>query len=192
MPQVTILDKVVPVEFLIGEAPPFVMDQPALIRGLEDVAHLINTTAWEKEQSDTFNALKKIVFFEGIIEVNGHRLDRPCCDEDDQIFYWEANEFMANTDSKVRAHTLFHDCFHIIQYWRKRTFANGEKERIDREVEAIDRQIEVAQRLGAHQTYITFLEDFKNDQDRLSRRLAEGVQMRHDKHEIRPPSTHLA
>jgi hypothetical protein len=189
MPEiVTILDKAVSVEFLVGEAPPFVMDRNGLLGDLAEVARLINATAWTAEQRGAFNALEKIVFFEGVIRVNGYSMDRPCCDEDDRIFYWEASEFMANTDRAVRAHTLFHDCFHIIQYWRNRTFANGETERLAREVEAIDRQIEVAQRLGTDQSYITFLVNFKNDQERLKRRLAEGVRMVHDKDEIRPPS----
>jgi hypothetical protein len=184
---VTILGKPVPVEFLVGEAPPFVMDEGALILGLEEVARLVNATEWTRQQRDTFNAVEKIVFFEGIITVNGYALDRPCCDEDDRVFYWEANEFMANPDRAVRAHTLFHDCFHIVQYWRNQTFAGSEDERVAREVEAIDRQIEVATRLGAHPSYITFLVNFKDDQERLKMRLAEGVRMHHDKDQIRPP-----
>src|SRR5438067_1039080 len=106
MPEtVTILDKVVSVDFLVGEAPPFALDRNALLSGLADVVRLINATPWRAEQRAAFNALEKIVFFEGVIRVNGYSMDRPCCDEDDRIFYWEANEFMANTDPAVRAHT---------------------------------------------------------------------------------------
>lgn len=191
MPDLVILDKLVPVDFLVGQNPQFDLDETALTEGLEEVVHLINATAWTEEQRATFNALDRIVFFEGVIEVNGYLLDRPGCDEDDKIFYWEGNEFMANQDPKVRAHTLFHDCFHVVQYWRNETFARTEPERVAREVEAIERQIEVAERLQAHPSYITFLAAFRDDQDRLKKRLIEGVRMHHDKDETRPP-THEA
>ncbi len=185
--QVTLLDNLVPVDFLVGQNPPYALDKAALMQGLQEVVALINATAWTPEQRDTYRAIRKIVFFEGLIEVNGYQLDRPCCDEDDRIFYWEANEFMANTDRAVRAHTLFHDCFHVIQYWRRQTFAQSENERVAREVEAIDQQIEVAKRLGTYPASIAFLEAFKSDQSRLEARLAEGVRMHHDKDAVRSP-----
>lgn len=195
MAQIILLTKVIEVEFLRADGGAE-MDQEALMEGLVKVADLINDTTWNEEQRQAFLSLQKVVFFEGVIPVNGYDLDRPCCDEDDRTFYWEANEFTANPDPKVRAHTLFHDCFHIVQYWRNETFAKDDQERIEREVEAIEKQIEVAEHLEAHPSYIQFLVNFKGSQEALDSRFAEGVSKKsdkdglrigHDKDKTRPP-----
>jgi hypothetical protein len=176
MPSVTILGKLRPVDFEVGERPAFGLDQDAVMRGLQEVATLIDNTAWEPAQAAAFQVMDRIVFFEGEIEVNGWKLDRPGCDEDDAVFYWEANEFMANTDAKVRAHTFFHDCCHVEQFRAAgNKYAVEETDRVGREVDAINRQIAVAEKMQTLPQYIQFLRDFEGDEGRILARLQEGV-----------------
>jgi hypothetical protein len=181
MASVRILDGEVPVEFLKGRDGAD-LDETALLEGLEATVRKINETDWSDEERRAFGLMRKIVFFEGEVVVNGWPLTRPGCDEDDAIFYWEANEFMANTDADVRANTFFHDCWHVVQFQATGDFARGEAERVNREIDAIDRQIAVATKLGCDEREIQFLRDFRANQDRIVARLAEGVgtRMRHN------------
>lgn len=179
MPDVTILGRGVPVEFLLGEDPEFALDEAALLKGLAETAELISRTDWTPAQAEAFHGMKKIVFFEGKVQVNSWTLDRPGCDEDDAIFYWEASEFMRNPDPRVRANTFFHDCWHVVQFKRDCGFAMTEEVRVAREVEAIDRQIEVAERLGCRPEDVAFLRNFQGDQALILARLKEGVSNMH-------------
>lgn len=181
MATVRILDDDVAIEFLKGKDGGE-LDRPTLLSGLEATVRKINETVWSDEERRAFASMKKIVFFEGEVVVNSWPLTRSGCDEDDAIFYWEANEFMANTDADVRANTFFHDCWHVIQFQNTGDFARGDAERVAREIDAIDRQIEVATKLGCDEREIQFLRDFRANQDRIVARLAEGVgtRMRHN------------
>ena len=181
MTKVRILGRKAKVEFLKGKDGAK-LDKATLLAGLQQMIELIDRTPWSPEERDAFRGMKKIVFFEGQVVVNGWPLTRPGCDEDDAHFYWEANEFMANTDADVRANTYFHDCWHVVQYQRAGDFARTEKERVAREIDAIDRQIVVAGKLGCSEHEIQHLKDFRADQARIVARLAEGVgdRIRHE------------
>jgi hypothetical protein len=123
MDSVTIPGRMMPVEYLVG-AGGGALDQAALFAGLQEAAALINSVGtWTGDEREALSAMNKIVFFSGEIVVNTWKLTRPGCDEDDAIFYWEAVEFMANTDADVRANTFFHDCWHVIQFRRDGGFA---------------------------------------------------------------------
>jgi hypothetical protein len=175
MPSVRVLGVDTPVDFIDGEgAAP--LDRAVLLAGLEDAMALVNRTAgWTAEERAAFEGMKKIVFFQGQVTVNGWPLSRPGCDQDDAIFYWEAVEFMANTDADVRANTFFHDCWHVVQFKRIGDFARTPGDQVAREIDAIDRQIAVARKLGCDEREIQFLRDFRADQGRIVARLAEGV-----------------
>ena len=174
-----ILDVDTPIEFLVGRNATREMDEAALLQGAREMAALINGVAWPPEYRAAFEGMRKIVFFAGQVEVNGFLLDRPGCDEDDATFYWEAEEFMRNTDADVRANTFFHDCWHVVQFKRSgNQFARGQEERVSREVDAINQQIEVARLLGCDAREIAFLEEFRDSQPRIEARLAEGVETR--------------
>jgi hypothetical protein len=171
-----LLGKERPVTFEIGDKPGFVLDEDAVVLGLQEMADVIQDVAWEPDQAAAFRVMDRIVFFEGAIEVNGWKLDRPGCDEDDATFYWEANEFMANRDPRVRAHTFFHDCCHVEQFRAAgNKHAIEQHDRVQREIDAIDRQIAVAERMQTLPQYIQFLRDFEGDQGRILARLDEGV-----------------
>jgi hypothetical protein len=174
--RVKILSREVDVEFKVGLNAALAMDQAALTAGLDQMVALINSVAWPAQYAAAFEGMKKIVFFEGQVQVNTWLVDRPCCDEDDAVFYWEANEFMANTDADVHANTFFHDCWHVVQFKRNgNRYAKDEAERVAREVDAIEHQIEVARLLGCDEREIRFLEDFRDSQTRIIARLDEGV-----------------
>lgn len=177
-----ILGKDVAVEFKIGEGGK-AMDQPALLAGLDQMIAKIHSVAeWPPKYAAAFARMKKIVFFDGKVKVNGWMLDRPGCDEAKGIFYWEAEEFLRNPEADVRANTYFHDCWHVVQFNSSgRRYAANETERVEREVDAIAHQIEVARLLGCDAGEIQYLVDFRADQDRILARLDEGVQgrMRH-------------
>lgn len=177
---VRIPDRDVEIAFEVGEDAVLQLNEDALRAGVQQMAAKINSVAdWAPEEKAAFESMKKIVFFESSVLVNGYRMDRPCCDEDDAVFYWEASEFDMNTDADVRANTLFHDCWHVIQYKENRRYAQSDKERVAREIDAIAHQIEAARKLGCSQSEIAHLEDFKSDQHRIEVRLAEGVRALH-------------
>lgn len=174
---IRILEKNVPIEFVVGSGGREEdLDREALLAGAEKMAELINSKDWPPHYHDAFREMNKIVFFEGKVMVNGHLMDRPNCDEDDAIFYWEANEFMANTDADVRANTYFHDCWHVVQYKRAgNQFAFTLARQLDREVDAISHQIGVAYTLGCDDREIKHLVDFRANQWAIIDRLRSGV-----------------
>lgn len=174
MSSVIILGQQKPVEFIDAD-PTRPLDREILLAGLEEVASLIAATTWTEEQRDAFDGMLRIVFFEGAAAVNGYELSRPGCDEKEATFYWEAVEFLANPDPRVRANTFFHDCWHVVQY-KANGYANGDPERVAREVDAINRQIEVAERLQCRGEDIEYLRRFEDDQNRIQIRLAEGIE----------------
>jgi hypothetical protein len=177
MASIDILGKDVPVEFKIGAgATAADLDEDGLLAGAREMARLINSKDWLPEQIDAFQGMKKIVFFAGKVIVDNNLMDRPCCDQDDAIFYWEAEEFFRNTDADVHANTFFHDCWHVVQFKAAgNRYAYTESERVWREVDAITQQIDVARTLGCSAHEIEFLEDFRADQDLIIARLDEGV-----------------
>lgn len=150
-----------------------------IIDDLGAMADLINRTNWPSEYADAYRLMDKIFFFFDSVVVNTHLMTRSCCDEDDRIFYWEIDEeFLANRDADVHGHTLFHDCWHIVQFMRDGGFARERHVQIAREVEAINHQIRVAQLLGCDDREIDFLRNFRDDQSRILARLEEGVHRR--------------
>jgi len=176
MASITILGKVVPIEFLRGEGAVLPMDEPAILASAQRMADLINSKQWTADQKRAFIAMNKIIFFEGKVNCDGHMIDRPGCDQDDAIFYWEANEFTKNPEDDVHANTYFHDCWHVIQFRDSgNTYARGEDEMAAREVDALERQIEVGIVLGNSEHELKFLRDFMGDQNRIRERLREGV-----------------
>jgi hypothetical protein len=177
MSAIEILGKETAVDFVVGEgAAAGSLDEPALLAGAEAMAALIDAKDWPQAYADAFRGMTRIVFFAGKVMVDGYLMDRPCCDQDDAVFYWEAEEFLRNTDADVRANTFFHDCWHVVQFRRAgNRFAQGQAEQVAREVDAIEQQIAVARALGCSDYEIGFLEDFMNDQQRIEVRLAEGV-----------------
>jgi hypothetical protein len=175
MDSVTILGRTMPVEYLVG-AGGSALDQVALFAGLQEVAALINSVGtWTGNEREALSAMNKIVFFSGEIVVNTWKLTRPGCDEDDAVFYWEAVEFMANTDADVRASTFFHDCWHVLQFRRDGGFALTDEIRVAREVEAISRQIEAAGKLGCVDREIAHLQQYLDERALIVARLAEGI-----------------
>ena len=178
MAGINILDKHIPIEFVAGSgASEDDLDQDALLSGAEEMAALINSLDWPPHYRDAFRGMKKIIFFEGKVTVNGYVMDRPNCDEDDAIFYWEANEFMKNMDADVHANTFFHDCWHVVQFKAAgNQFAYTLTEQLRREVDAITHQIGVAYMLGCSAAEIKHLEDFRADQRLIYARLEEGVE----------------
>jgi len=175
MASIQILGKTVPLEFLVGREAQRPLNEAALTAGAQEMAALINSKNWSAAQAAAFKGINKIVFFEGKVMINGHEMDRPACDEDDAIFYWEAEEFERNSDTDVRANTFFHDCWHVVQFRDRGGFAMTRQEQVAREVDAINRQIEVAEVLGNDDREIQFLRDFRDDQERIKARLDEGV-----------------
>jgi hypothetical protein len=177
MDSINILGKDVPIEFEIGQgATAADLDRPQLLAGAADMATLINGIDWAPQNADAFRGMKKIVFFAGKVIVDGNLMDRPCCDQDDAVFYWEAEEFFRNTDADVHANTFFHDCWHLVQFKAAgNRYAYTEADKVGREVDAINHQIEVARALGCSPPEIHYLEDFRDDQTRIVARLDEGV-----------------
>ena len=177
MSSLQILDTQKPLEFVDAD-PADPMDRDLLTLGLQEMADLINRTSWTEEQRGAFNGMRKIVFFQGQVDVNGYVMQRPGCDERGAVFYWEAVEFLANTDPRVRANTFFHDCWHVVQFGRD-GYAQGEQERVAREIDAIERQIAVARQLDCRPEDIAYLQAFEADQAAIKIRLAEGVSEMH-------------
>ena len=177
VPSIRVLSKTIPIEFQMGEGADRPLDRAGLLAGAERMADLINEKSADltQEQKNAFEGIKKIVFFEGKVMVDGHLMDRPCCDQDDAIFYWEANEFEQNSDADVRANTFFHDCWHVVQFRRDGGFARDQREQVAREVDAIQEQIKVARILGNDEREIRFLENFRDNQQGIIDRLREGV-----------------
>ncbi len=176
MASINILGRDLPIEFLVGQEAILPMDEDAILAGAKEMAMLINSKQWSDDQAKAFGAMKKIIYFEGKVLVDGHLMDRPGVDQDDAIFYWEANEFTKNTDADVRANTFFHDCWHVIQFQRAgNKHAQGDVEPVEREVDAINKQIEVARVLGNDDREIKFLENFRDSQEDIKKRLREGV-----------------
>jgi len=176
MPNVTILDRETTVSFLTGVDAVRSLDNDELLRGVADMAALINRIDWPERYREAFRGMKEIVFFEGRVKVNGHWMERPCCDEDDAVFYWKAEEFMRNTDADVRANTFFHDCWHVVQFKESgNRFARDQNEQVEREVDATGQQIEVAKLLGCQPHEISHLQHFMNDNAVIVARLKEGV-----------------
>ncbi|MBC7985106.1 MAG: hypothetical protein H7X93_00315 [Sphingomonadaceae bacterium] len=174
MPTVGILGRDVEVKFMKGEGGTGDADRDQLVAGIKSMAALIDRTDWPDVYRDAFGRMKGITFFDGMIRVNGHQIERPCCDEDDAVFYWEIEEFMQNQDDDVRANTFFHDCWHVVQF-HDAGFPDGDKERVWREVDATTHQIIVAKLLGCSDHETLHLEKFKNDQKAIIDRLNEGV-----------------
>ena len=177
MASIDILGKNVPIEFEVGDgAVPGDLDRPRLSASAETMAELINRTDWPSTYRDAFRSMNQIIFFAGQVMVNGYRMDRPCCDQDDAIFYWEAEEFLKNMDDDVHANTFFHDCWHVVQYKAHgNQYAYTLVDQVEREVDAITHQIGVAHTLGCSPSEIKFLEDFRGDQRLIIARLEDGV-----------------
>ena len=174
---IDILGKETADEFAVGlGAEPEDIDTEQLFTGAEDMAALINSRDWPPHYADAFRGMTKIVFFVGKVEVDGFMMDRPCCDQDDAVFYWEAEEFLRNMDADVHANTFFHDCWHVVQYQvAGNNYAASRSQQIAREVDAISHQIGVAYTLGCSQAEIRFLEKFRADQQGIADRIDEGV-----------------
>jgi len=173
--KISILGKNIRIEF----ADPPHAGRSDILADLAIMADLINRTTWPSEYQDAYRLIDKIVFFSETVEVNTHVMSRSCCDEDDRIFYWEIDEeFLLNRDADVHGHTLFHDCWHVVQFLRDGGFAIQRHVQIAREVEAINHQIKVAQLLGCDEREIKFLRDFRNDQGVILARLEQGVHIR--------------
>lgn len=177
MASIDILGKDLPIEFEIGEgASAADLDQPRLISGAGEMANLINGISWPPHYRDAFLGMKKIVFFAGKVLVDNILMDRPCCDQDDAVFYWEAEEFFRNTDADVHANTFFHDCWHLVQYKAAgNKYAYTLVDQVNREVDAITHQITVAHLLGCSEAEVSYLQNFASDQRAIITRLAEGV-----------------
>jgi hypothetical protein len=172
MAAITILGKAIPISF---EGDISAADRDRISDALVEMTALIDMKRpWDPRYAAAYTGLKGIVFFAGEILVNQHLMSRPCCDEDDAIFYWEVAEFLQNMEPDLHAHTLFHDCWHVVQYNQTHRFAKPGNEQIEREVDAITHQIAVAEHLGAKQYEIDFLRSFCNAQS-LGLRIAEGV-----------------
>ncbi len=176
MTSIQVLGREIPIEFQIGAEPKRPLDEAGLLAGAQRMADLINSKAWTAEQAAAFRGMNRIVFFEGKVVVDRNVMDRPCCDQDDAVFYWEAEEFERNTDADVRANTFFHDCWHVVQFKRAgNRYAEGDQEPVDREIDAVNEQIKVARTLGNSPEEIAFLERFRDDQEGIRKRLREGV-----------------
>lgn len=173
--EITLLGKNILVEF----AEPPHARRSDILADLVLMAELINRTPLPAEYEAAYRLMDKIVFFSDSVTVNTHLMSRSCCDEDDRIFYWEIDEeFLFNRDADVHGHTLFHDCWHVVQYLRDGGFAMGQDVQIAREVDAITHQLKVAQLLGCDEREIEFLHNFRDDQSRILARLEEGVHIR--------------
>ena len=175
MASTNILGKKLPIDFG-GSDVTNIVAKDELIAQADKMAALINGIDWSDDQRAAFTAMDRIVFFKGEVSVNSWRVSRPCCDEDDATFYWEVGEFLQNQDADVHANTLFHDCWHVMQFRRAgNKYAADEHERVQREIDAINRQIEVARKLGCSDLEIAYLEGFRDSQSRIELRLAQGV-----------------
>jgi hypothetical protein len=178
MASIVILDTDKPVEFVEND-PANPLHPDDLMAQLGEVAQAINDATWTQAQRDAFNGMKKIVFFSGTVQVDGFDLSRPGCSQANAVFYWEVGEFLRADKAGVRANTLFHDCWHVVQFKQDGPAADAD-EGVTREVDAVDRQIEVAKTLGCSQDDIDFLTRFENDTAAIRTRLAQGVHVHHN------------
>lgn len=177
MTGIILFGQFVPVDFMRGEGASGTIDQAAILASVAEMEALINSCTFPQHYVDAFTGIRRIIFFDGQVRVNGHLMDRPCCDEDDAIFYWEIEEFLRNMDADVHANTLFHDCWHVVQFKRAgNRFAANQDEQLSREVDAIIQQIEVARTLGCAPHEIAHLERFLADHPAILARLSEGVE----------------
>ncbi len=175
MDSITILGVPIKVSFKIGEGGE-PMDEAKIEQAVEDMAALINSKDWPPDFSDAFKGMKEIVFFDGKVKINNFMVDRPGTDEDDAVFYWEANEFLNNLEIDVHANIFFHDCWHVVQFKRAgNKYAADEDERVAREVDAITQQIKAGEILGNSPAEIAFLVEFKGNQQKIIDRLKEGI-----------------
>ena len=172
---INILGKTVAISFADGQA----IDEDErerVLQGIDRMAGLINAIDWPADYADAYRRMNGIVFFDQPVEVNGYVMDRPCCDEDDAVFYWEIEEFLAYEDPDVHASTFFHDNWHVVQFAAAgNRYASGEDERLAREVDAVRHQIGVAHMLGCSDHEIGHLVTFSQDHARILARLDEGV-----------------
>ena len=187
MTTIQILDATVEIEFLYGDNPK-PMDEALILTQVGKMADLINSRTWEPRFKDAFEIMRKIVFFEGMIVVNTHKIDRPCCDEDDAIFYWEGSEFTYNPNPCTHAATFVHDCRHVVQFRAAGNSYATEAERVPREIDAIKLQLEVAKLLGCPQSDIDYWQAYEDNQAEIVARLEEGV----DRMIYTRPDTRLA
>jgi len=172
MTSIRVLNRDIPIEFIAVDEE----NQAPIIAQAQKMADLINAGDWEDDQAEAFQIMNKIVFFRGTISVDGHDLARPGCDQDDAIFYWQADEFIANSDADVHGNTFFHDCWHVMQFRRAcNKYATGDTEPVEREVDAINEQIKVGIKLGNDDRELQFLRDFRDDQERIKARLRQGI-----------------
>jgi hypothetical protein len=172
MASIRIIARDIPVEFIAIDP----ADQDPILAQAQKMAGLINSKDWPADYAAAYQVMNKIVFFRGTVAVDGHDLARPGCDQDDAIFYWQADEFLANSDADVHGNTFFHDCWHVVQLRRAgNKYAQGDTEPVEREVDAINQQIEVGKILGNDARELQFLVDFRDDQQRIKDRLRQGI-----------------
>lgn len=176
MDTISILDRDIPVQFLITDLAARV-DQAHILALARDMAGLIDRSGpWSEDEKEAFSCMTRIVFFQGSVMVDGYEMDRPCCDQDDAVFYWEIEEFLRNPQDDVHANTFFHDCWHVVQFRRAgNRYAYTSQEQVEREVDATTRQAIVAGKLGCSADEIDYLIRFSADPGRIRERLAEGV-----------------
>lgn len=176
MASIRILGKDIKVEFKRGKGATGTIDQAKILTAANAMAKLINAKTWPAALAQAYTELKKIVFFDGKVKVNGFMVERPGIDERKASFFWEIKEFNEN-DADGRANTLFHDGWHVVQFKRAgKKFAVKIEERVAREVDALDQQIKAAKILGSQPSDISFLEAFRDDPARIRARLLEGVE----------------
>ena len=172
MASIRIIARDITVEFIAVDP----ADQGAILAQAQKMADLINSKDWPSDYAAAYQVMNKIVFFRGTIQVDGHDLARPGCDQDDAIFYWQADEFILNPDADVHGNTFFHDCWHVMQFRRAgNKYAQGDTEPVEREVDAINEQIKVGTTLGNDDRELQFLRDFRDDQERIKARLRQGI-----------------
>jgi len=175
MASIRILGKDVKVEFKRGKGAAAAPNEAALMVGANAMAALINSKVWPAELSVAFSELKKILFFNGKIKVGKFEIERPGVDVRKATFMWEIVEFDGN-DPDGQANTLFHDCWHIVQFKRAgKKDAVTIDDQVAREVDATNQQIKAAKILGSAPSDIAFLEDFRDHPEKIKARLLEGV-----------------
>src|SRR5690349_7336487 len=97
MTSIRIISRDIPIEFIAIDP----ADQDPILAQVQKMADLINSKDWPADYAAAYQVMSKIVFFRGTVSVDGHDLARPGCDQDDAIFYWQADEFIANSDADV-------------------------------------------------------------------------------------------
>ncbi len=148
------------------------MDRQQILALAQSMAALVDSVdaqhGWSADEARAFRIMNRIVFFQGTVLVDGTEMDRPCCDQDDAVFYWEIAEFLINTQDDVHANTFFHDCWHVVQFRAAgNTYAYTEAEKVEREVDATTRQIEVARKLGCSADEVDYLIRFSSNREAI-------------------------